>query len=1025
VLWGRCWEAGGAPAYWPWIQTVRAARPDAPPEATDLGALLPGLGGGPAGGSGEDPERARFRLFDAATAFFDDAARARPLVLIIDDLHAADRPSLLLLRHLADEVATRRVLVVGAFRDLEVGPDHPLADDLASLGRAVSTLRLTLAGLERAEVARYLEARAGVDAAAALADRLHRETGGNPLYLAEVVRLLGAEGRLGQAGAPGPSAPLPRSVRDAIDRRLARLPADGHDVLACASVLGRELDLESLAAVADRPREELLGALDEAMAAGLLREDAAAPGRLRFSHALVRDALYEGLRPVRRAQLHLCAGAAIETADAGAGRRLAELAHHFSRSALAGGSERALEYARRAGEQALDGLAYEEAARLFEIALGALDGRDRAAERTRCELLVALGDARARAGEAAAAGDAFRRAAEVAEALGWAGGLARAALGYGGRLVWVPAAYSAPGLVELLERALAALPPGEDDPLRARVLARLGGALRDRPEREPRYSIAHEAVALARRLGDAATLAYVLDGAYAATWGPGEPERRRAAADELTRVAAAVGDLERALQGHLYGLLASLELGQMPSVRAGLARMGDIAAGLKQRGHEAYLGIAEGVLALFEGRFDLARALVDELRAEGLRSLGPWGTGSWFIQTVTLRRQTGPLDGLGAFVDRALDEFSSTSVIDCHLPIVYAETGREGDARDALVAVASQALTAFSIENDLLFGLGLVAEACALLGEPGPAPALYERLLPYAERNAVCPPVSASGSVRRPLGLLALLLGRADDAVAHLEAAVAANAAMGARPWVALAQLDLSQALRARGGPEDRRRAEGLIDAAAATAARLGMHPLADRLAAAGAEGAASRADGGAAAMLREGEYWSVSWEGRTFRLRDRVGLRYLARLLAEPGAEIHALDLVAAESGAGIDRAGGADAIDASAREAYRARLAELEEELDEARAWNDPERAARAEVERASLAEHLAGALGRGGRPRRLGSDAERARISATRAIRSALGRLADGDADLGRHLELTVRTGTFCRYAPDPRAPITWRL
>jgi hypothetical protein len=193
--------------------------------------------------------------------------------------------------------------------------------------------------------------------------------------------------------------------------------------------------------------------------------------------------------------------------------------------------------------------------------------------------------------------------------------------------------------------------------------------------------------------------------------------------------------------------------------------------------------------------------------------------------------------------------------------------------------------------------------------------------------------------------------------------------------------------------------------------------------------------------MRREGEYWSVSWEGRAFRLRDSKGLRYLARLLAEPGKDVHALDLVAAERGIDPEaralaargaeegvregQGGGEAILDATARAAYRARLADLDEELEQARAWGDPERAARAEEERDVLLKQLSGALGLGGRPRVAAGHAERARVSVTRAIRAALGRLAEGSPELGLHLERTVRTGTFCRYAPDPRVPVAWRV
>jgi tetratricopeptide (TPR) repeat protein len=1038
-VWGRCWEAGGAPAYWPWAQVVRALRRDADGPA-DLADLLPGLGPREEADAEADPGHARFLLFDGVLAVLDGAAAARPLLLILDDLHAADRPSLLLLRYVAGEVASRPILVVGAFRDLEVGPDHPLAGDLSELGRVPGVLRMTLAGLGRSDVARLLES-AGADAFEAMSDPIHRETGGNPLYVAEVVRLLDAEGRLdAPTSALKSHGALPRSLRDAIDRRLVRLPEGCRATLSLASVLGREFDVDDLVRLADRPEEDVLDSLEAAMAGRLVGAVPGGPGSLRFSHALVRDALYEELTPLRRARLHRRAGEVIEAAGGGRDARLAELAHHFSCAALAGGSAPALGYARRAGERALAGLAYEEAARLFELALSMLEPRGPREERLRCELLLVLGEAHAQAGDGAAAREVFRRAAELAQAAGWSEALGAAALGYGGRFVWAPS-LGDPVTARLLEAALAAL--GEEDgALRARLLARLAAVLRDRPEREPRYSIAAQAVAVARRIGDPATLAYVLDGALAATWGPDDPEARISAATEIVDLAERVEDRERALQGHLYRLLAWLELGDMRAVRAELGRTVGIGGQLRQPAHAGYVTVVEFILAIFEGRFAEARELLGLARM-GRRSSLPFGSGSFW--EVVLRRQVGPLEGLDALADAAREEFPTVSLFACQAPVIYAELGRREAARDALLALAAEGFDGLRVENDRIPCLTLLAEACAAAEERSPAAELYDRLLPYAERNAVWHPAGATGSVARPLGMLAALCGRPDEAVAHLEAAVAANLRQGARPWAAHAEVELACVLRRRDGPGDEERARELVGRAASTAERLGMAPLAARIAA--LPGPGPRPAGGvrmtttAALLRREGEYWSVGWDGSIVRIRDSKGLRYLGHLLAAPGREVHALELVALERGAepgarGISaatadgeplgRAGpGEPVVDAEARAAYRARLAELEEELEIARSWGDPERAARAAEERDALVDHLAGALGLGGRPRTLATDAERARVSVTRAIRAALGRLGAESAELGRHLERSVRTGTTCSYRPDPRAPVDWRL
>ena len=188
----------------------------------------------------------------------------------------------------------------------------------------------------------------------------------------------------------------------------------------------------------------------------------------------------------------------------------------------------------------------------------------------------------------------------------------------------------------------------------------------------------------------------------------------------------------------------------------------------------------------------------------------------------------------------------------------------------------------------------------------------------------------------------------------------------------------------------------------------------------------------------REGDYWSVVFEGRTVRVRDRKGMRYLARLLADPGREYHVLELVAAETGSGAHVASGQAAglphaalgdagqgLDAQAKDAYRRRLAEIDDDLEQARAIGDAERAAQADAERDFLVQELARAFGLGGRERRAASASERARSGVTRAIRQAMTRIAEHHPQLGQHLSRTIRTGTYCAYVPDPRAPADWRF
>ena len=632
VLSGRCWEAGGAPAYWPWVQSLRAYVREREPEplraelglgAPDLAQVLPEL---------RElfpelpepptlaPEGARFRLFDSVATFLRTVARARPLLLVLDDLHAADAPSLLLLEFIANELDGSRLMILGAYRDTEIGPDHQLAATLAELARDQATQRVMLEGLSEAAVSRYIELSTGVVAPGSLVAAVHRGTEGNPLFLGELARLLGDE-QLLELGTLE-RFPIPQGVHDAIAHRLRRLSERCRQVLGLASGLGREFSTAALERVSGTGGDALLELLDEALAARVVGEVPGARNRLRFSHALVRDALYEQLGASRRVRLHAEIGEALLSLYARDPEpHLAEIAHHFLEAAPGGDRERAIDYARRAADRAGRLLAYEEAARLYGMALAALDSTESADEPTRCELLLALGEAQARSGEMAPAKETFEHAADAASRLSLPGLLARAAIGYGGRFVWVRAGNDR-RLVPLLESALAAL-PNEDSALRVKLLARLAGALRDQPSPRPVEAISNEAVEMARRLGDPATLAYALDGLYAGIRYPQQTAEWRAMADELVQSAERAGDKERAWAGHQHRLGPLMLAGDLESVDAELRAMEQVADELRQPAQLWAHSLSQTQRALFAGQFEDAEALIERNRELGRRAQTP------------------------------------------------------------------------------------------------------------------------------------------------------------------------------------------------------------------------------------------------------------------------------------------------------------------------------------------------------------------------------------------------------------------
>jgi predicted ATPase len=366
-----------------------------------------------------DPDAARFKLFDSATTLLKNAADVRPLLLVLDDLQVADAPSLLLLRFVAGALSDSRVLVLGTYRDTELGPHHPLGTAITDLAREHAARLVTLRGLAEADVGLLIAAVAGITPHASLVRAAHRQTEGNPLFVGQVTSLLLEEGRVTErVSEVAPRLGMPQSVREVISKRLEHLPDGCLDLLRLASVLGREFNLEALSQLSERAVEDVLAALDEPQAARVLIDAPGARSRLRFSHAVIRECLYEDLGRTRRIQLHRRTAQVLETLYGDeAGSHLAEVAHHFFEGAPGGDAEKAIRYARMAGDQAVALLAYEEAVRLYGMALQALDLSQANDPQERCTVLLALGDAQTMAADEAGSKHTFLQAAALGRSL--------------------------------------------------------------------------------------------------------------------------------------------------------------------------------------------------------------------------------------------------------------------------------------------------------------------------------------------------------------------------------------------------------------------------------------------------------------------------------------------------------------------------------------------------------------------------------------------------------------------------------
>ncbi len=1070
VLWGRAWDGGGAPAYWPWLRILRRLGSErevaaiatalGPQAAARLRRLVPDLGwetAEPPSGDDTEPDRAesdaaRFQLFDAVTSLLRAAAADGPLIIMLDDLHGADHPSLLLLAFLAVQLRDSPILVIGTYREAEARVDPQLAATLADIIRHGQ--RLPLRGLRERDVGAVVERVAGRRPPDRVVRAIHEATEGNPFFIDEVVRLLSAEGRLEDA-AQVVGFRIPDGVRETIRHRLEPLPDSTRILLLTAAVIGRNFRLDTLQRVCDLEPAELDRALGEAVGTGVVVERAGALGGYAFSHGLIRETLYDDLGPQRRGQLHRAVGLALEEVYAAdLDPHVAELAHHFFVAATAGELTKAIDYSVRAGERALELVAYEEAGEHFERALQAYGLQERADVPRRCDLLLALGAAQSRAGDARSARETFVRAAGLARKLRSPERLARAALGFGAGMGGFEFGRVDETLVALLGEARDALGDGgpagpQDSPLLARVLGRLATELYFSDRTTERIELSEQAIAMARRTGDRATLGATLSARFLTLWGPENARERLQIATDVVALGEEARDRELVLRGHVWRIVTLMELGDWVGADIELAVHARLADDLRDPLHLWYVPLFRATRALLDGRLADAERFSAEAFAVGRETQAQNAAQLYAVQLFALRAEQGRLGE----IEQSLEEFGrrypAAPVWRASAAFALAVLERWEDARRGFEALAGGGLAEVPRDGEWLTTVALLVAAGTRLGDTRRIGELGDLLAPYCDRaviagrGAIC-----LGPVSRFVGMAAAAMGRDAEAVSHYEHALTMARRWGAEPIVATVRLELAEVHERSADTAAVARGRTMRREALAAAEHLGLGGLLSRysqdgeIEVAGPEPAVSAIVSGPAtwAFYRRGDIWTIGPPDGQVQLRHAKGLSHIARLLAAPRVEFHALDLVAGpqDRGASVGIAvaagievrprGEGDAgpvLDNQAKAAYRERLSELQEEIDEAESFNDPERASRAREELSFLARELAGAVGLGGRDRKASSDTERARVNVTRAIRTALKRIGEHDAALGRGLGTAVRTGTFCVYDPPVGDEPAWDL
>jgi hypothetical protein len=764
---------------------------------------------------------------------------------------------------------------------------------------------------------------------------------------------------------------------------------------------------------------------------GVIAELPSTPRRYSFAHELMRETLYDDLSPVRRLELHEKVGRLLESVYGDdVDPHLSEIARHLYLAAPLGDAGQALEYLVRAGDRAATLFAYEEAAVHYRQALELLALVGEASGERRSELLLRLGDAQWRSGDGPGARTTFEEAIEGGRRVGDGQLLARAALGYvtalGGFLLYARFEVGGTG-VGLLEEALAALPPGESS-LRAHLLAHL--ALEMWSANEPvdrRVAVSQQAIELARRLGDSEALVTALHARHWALTTPGMALERLAHTEEMLRVAKETVNPEIEFLAHNARFHCFLELCDRRGMDAETQAMREIADRLRQPFYRWHTVSLRTLRATLDGRFLEAERLAEEALELGRLRQSEYATYVFrYAQMFAIRWAEGRLGELWPEIEDHAERFPW--IPRWRDALAAAALGDERMARRELERHAGRDFADLPRDGLWILHLCGLAEACAVVGDERLADQLYELLLPHADDNAVSYTQQPFGPVALRLGMLAALLRRWKETDRHFAAALARSELLGAPAIRARVLLEHAKALATRGEPADRGRLEVMIDEAAQLCDELVMPALGERVAAI-RHGPVAEQGADPALFRPEGEFWTISYGGETFRLRNLKGLRYIAFLLGAPGRELHVLELVHAAEGRRAPRpsspGGGAPLLDAEAKDAYRRRLHELGEDLEEARSWRDPERVALIEEEIDALTGELSRAVGLGGRDRQLPSPEERGRVSVTKTVRSAIKAIDLQSPALAQHLTASIKTGRVCSYAPPAEAPPRWNL
>lgn len=851
VLYGGCSDRLAAP-YQPFAEAVEHLVRSLDPgdvhdliaahaaELTRLAPALAGVLGSPQMAGADDPDTVRYRLFGAMSSLLGAVSARRPVLLVLDDLHWAGRPTVQMLDHLSRDSSLARVVVVGVYRSVPAEVGDALREGLPDLRRQPGVVRASLSEFDRDGIRRFVTGAAGVadpegdPALDVVTDVLSAQTGGNAFLIGELWRHLVDAGyvvhgsRGWRVARPLDDVASPEGVREVVEIRLGGLPDETRRLLEVAAVAGTEFSVAVVADALGTDQRHVLGALDPAVRAGLVEE--AGAGEHRFAHALVRRSVVDNLGPAARRSHHLDVGRALERC--GGDQSVIEIAHHLTAAVPLAEPAEAVDAARRAASEATSAVAFDDAARHLEAVLPLCTGR------CRCELLLEVADARMRAGDVAVALERCLECGTQAAGVGEPDLVVAAALAYDDAN-WRAALHG--GVAEQLLRN--ALPLASDVATEVRVQAALSRALAFSGRGDEARTLGDRALAAARHVGDYAALRVAMSSVLFAPWTAETIDHQVAIARELLERTTARGDLEwqaGALNKLLYGLIT---LGELDEARVVAGQFRE----LTDRTGQPLFGVlslqARALLAAGEGRFEDAEALADEANALTTFLSGTDAEGGYGVQIFTLRREQGRLDEARPLVEAVARLGQEGATWRPALTVLYAELGRLDDAARELQHLVADGLRAVPRDSLYCGSLSYMADAAVAVGDREAAQVLYDELSPYRHLVVqVGSHLAAYGAADRYLGELAALLGRVRDAETHFEAALRLDDRAHMPVWSAHSRLAYGRFLVDRGRAGDQERARALLSSARDTAHSVGMGRVAAVADAAVAEAASGPA---------------------------------------------------------------------------------------------------------------------------------------------------------------------------------------